>query len=34
MMRREMPRKYWKNLPEAELIYPLAAGRAATQPVR
>jgi probable DNA metabolism protein len=26
MMQKEMPRKYWKNLPEAELIYPLAAG--------
>jgi probable DNA metabolism protein len=25
MMQKEMPRKYWKNLPEAELIYPLAA---------
>ncbi|MGE0666750.1 MAG: UdgX family uracil-DNA binding protein [Sphingomonadales bacterium] len=31
MMRSEMPRKYWKNLPEAPLIKPLveaAAGRA------
>lgn len=26
MMRKEMPRKYWKNLPEAALISSLAAG--------
>ena len=25
MMRKEMPRRYWKNLPEAALIQPLAA---------
>lgn len=25
MMQQEMPRKYWKNLPEAQLIQPLAA---------
>jgi DNA polymerase len=25
MMRQEMPRKYWRNLPEAQLIAPLAA---------
>lgn len=25
MMRKEMPRRYWPNLPEAELIAPLAA---------
>jgi probable DNA metabolism protein len=25
MMRKEMPRRYWKNLPEAVLIQPLAA---------
>jgi uracil-DNA glycosylase len=25
MMQKEMPRKYWKNLPEAELIQPLTA---------
>lgn len=25
MMRKEMPRRYWHNLPEAELIAPLAA---------
>ncbi len=25
MMEKEMPRKYWRNLPEAELIAPLAA---------
>jgi hypothetical protein len=25
MMRKEMPRKYWRNLPEAQLIAPLAA---------
>jgi DNA polymerase len=25
MMQKEMPRKYWRNLPEAELIAPLAA---------
>jgi DNA polymerase len=28
MMQKEMPRRYWKNLPEAELIDPLAAGAA------
>jgi DNA polymerase len=28
MMKREMPRKYWANLPEAALIDPLAAGAA------
>jgi DNA polymerase len=43
-MQREMPRRYWKNLPEAALIQPLAAGahersttmvdRAATTPAR
>ena len=27
-MQREMPRRYWRNLPEAELISPLAAGAA------
>jgi DNA polymerase len=27
MMKREMPRKYWANLPEAALIDPLAAAR-------
>jgi uracil-DNA glycosylase len=26
MMQKEMPRKYWKNLPEAALIEPLTAG--------
>ena len=26
MMQKEMPRKYWRNLPEAELISSLAAG--------
>ena len=26
MMRKEMPRRYWHNLPEAQLIAPLAAG--------
>ncbi|MDO9405281.1 MAG: UdgX family uracil-DNA binding protein [Polaromonas sp.] len=26
MMQKEMPRKYWHNLPEANLIHPLAAG--------
>jgi uracil-DNA glycosylase family protein len=26
MMQKEMPRRYWRNLPEAELIAPLAAG--------
>ena len=25
MMRKEMPRRYWRNLPEAQLIAPLAA---------
>ena len=25
MMRKEMPRRYWNNLPEATLIQPLAA---------
>lgn len=28
MMEKEMPRKYWRNLPEAELIAPLAAAAA------
>jgi DNA polymerase len=28
MMRKEMPRRYWKNLPESVLIQPLAAGAA------
>ncbi len=28
MMQKEMPRRYWKNLPEAVLIQPLAAGAA------
>ena len=28
MMQKEMPRKYWKNLPEAGLIQPLTAGSA------
>jgi probable DNA metabolism protein len=28
MMRKEMPRRYWRNLPEAVLIQPLAAGAA------
>lgn len=28
-MRGEMPRRYWKNLPEAELIVPLVQGAAA-----
>ena len=28
MMQKEMPRRYWRNLPEAELISPLAAGAA------
>ena len=28
MMQKEMPRRYWKNLPEAALIQPLAAGAA------
>ena len=38
MMQREMPRKYWRNLPEASLIAPLAAqamersGRMIAQP--
>ena len=38
MMQKEMPRKYWRNLPEAELIAPLAAmaqersGRMIAQP--
>ena len=27
MMRKEMPTRYWKNLPEATLIQPLSAGR-------
>jgi hypothetical protein len=31
MMRKEMPRKYWRNLPEAQLIAPLAARGAGTQ---
>lgn len=26
MMQKEMPRKYWKNLPEAEMIHTLVAG--------
>lgn len=26
MMQKEMPRRYWKNLPEAEMIYSLTAG--------
>jgi probable DNA metabolism protein len=26
MMHKEMPRKYWKNLPEAEMIHSLVAG--------
>ena len=26
MMQKEMPKRYWKNLPEAQLIDPLAAG--------
>ncbi|GGC39995.1 uracil-DNA glycosylase [Novosphingobium marinum] len=30
-MTREMPRKYWKNLPEAELIAPLIAGAQARE---
>ena len=44
MMQKEMPRRYWKNLPEAALIQPLAAGAAqrehtmieqgATEPLR
>jgi probable DNA metabolism protein len=44
MMRKEMPRKYWRNLPEAVLIAPLAAQaqersgtmieQAPTQPLR
>ena len=44
MMQKEMPRRYWKNLPEAALIHPLAAGAAqrehtmieqsATEPLR
>jgi hypothetical protein len=29
MMQKEMPRRYWKNLPEAALIQPLAARRPA-----
>ncbi|MEF7615122.1 UdgX family uracil-DNA binding protein [Aquincola sp. MAHUQ-54] len=33
MMRKEMPRRYWKNLPEAALIQPLAA-RAAERGAR
>ena len=28
MMQKEMPRRYWKNLPEAALIHPLTAGAA------
>ncbi|RZL92881.1 MAG: DUF4130 domain-containing protein, partial [Variovorax sp.] len=28
MMQKEMPRRYWRNLPEAELISPLAAAAA------
>ncbi len=38
MMQKEMPRKYWRNLPEAQLIAPLAAqsaqrtGRMVEQP--
>ncbi len=28
MMQKEMPRRYWKNLPEAALIRPLTAGAA------
>ena len=28
MMQKEMPRRYWKNLPEAQLIDPLAAAAA------
>lgn len=44
MMQKEMPRKYWRNLPEAQLIAPLAAqarersgtmiGQPPTQPQR
>ena len=44
MMQKEMPRRNWKNLPEAALIHPLAAGAAqrehmmieqsATEPLR
>jgi uracil-DNA glycosylase len=44
MMQKEMPRKYWRNLPEAQLISPLAAQaqqrsgvmieQAATSPLR
>ena len=44
MTTREMPRRYWKNLPEAALIQPLAATarersmrmieRAPTEPAR
>jgi DNA polymerase len=30
-MTKEMPRKYWKNLPEAELIAPLIAGAQARE---
>jgi DNA polymerase len=30
-MTREMPRKYWKNLPEAQLIAPLVAGAQARE---
>ncbi len=30
-MAREMPRKYWKNLPEAQLIAPLIAGAQARE---
>lgn len=30
-MTREMPRKYWKNLPEAQLIAPLIAGAQARE---
>ena len=29
MMQKEMPKRYWKNLPEAQLIDPLAAAAAA-----
>ena len=30
MMQKEMPRRYWRNLPEAQLIAPLAARGAAS----
>ena len=31
-MQKEMPKRYWKNLPEAQLIDPLAAAAARTEP--